>query len=109
VTRRDGTAEKDAVVGKGTGGEGAVWDIAFSPDPGSVSLRRRRREPEGLDPRARVARRRWGSVGAGGRWPGHFFGVGSVAVDSKGHLYTGETYEGKRVQKFVPQGKGGGQ
>ena len=41
------------------------------------------------------------SFGDGGRWPGHFFGVGSVALDSKGNVYTGETFEGKRVQKFV--------
>jgi hypothetical protein len=26
--------------------------------------------------------------------------VHSVATDSKGNLYTAETYEGKRVQKF---------
>ena len=44
------------------------------------------------------------SFGAGGRWPGHFYGVGSIAVDSRGTVYTGETYEGKRVQKFVYKG-----
>ena len=42
-----------------------------------------------------------GSFGDGGRYPGRFYGVGSVAVDSKGNVYTGETYDGKRVQKFV--------
>jgi hypothetical protein len=30
-----------------------------------------------------------------------FYSVGSVAVDSKGNVYTGETLEGKRVQKFI--------
>jgi hypothetical protein len=44
------------------------------------------------------------SFGAGGRWPGHFYGVGSVAVDSAGNIYTGEAYEGKRVQKFSRAG-----
>ena len=44
------------------------------------------------------------SFGGGGRYPGYFFGVGSVAVDSKGNVYTGETYEGKRLQKFVNRG-----
>ena len=44
-----------------------------------------------------------GQVGSGGRWPGHFYAVGSVAVDSRGNLYTGETFEGKRVQKFLPR------
>jgi DNA-binding beta-propeller fold protein YncE len=108
VTRRDGTAEKDAVVGKGTGGEGAVWDLAFSPDPAQRFLY----VADGVNQKVWILDRASltpvGHVGAGGRWPGHFFGVGSVAVDSKGHLFTGETYEGKRVQKFVPQGSGGG-
>jgi hypothetical protein len=27
--------------------------------------------------------------------------VHSIATDSKGNIYTTETYEGKRVQKFV--------
>jgi hypothetical protein len=46
------------------------------------------------------------SFGDGGRQPGQFFGVHSIAVDSKGNIYTTETYEGKRVQKFVFKGVG---
>jgi hypothetical protein len=42
--------------------------------------------------------------GDGGRQPGQFFGVHSIATDSKGNLYTTETYEGKRLQKFVYKG-----
>jgi hypothetical protein len=30
--------------------------------------------------------------------------VHSIATDSKGNLYTTETYEGKRVQKFSYKG-----
>jgi hypothetical protein len=30
--------------------------------------------------------------------------VHSIASDSKGNLYTTETYEGKRVQKFIYRG-----
>ena len=30
----------------------------------------------------------------------------SIAADSKGNLYTTETYEGKRVQRFVNKGIG---
>jgi hypothetical protein len=41
------------------------------------------------------------SFGDGGRQPGQFFAVHSIATDSKGNIYTTETYEGKRVQKFV--------
>jgi hypothetical protein len=35
-----------------------------------------------------------------------FLGVHSIAVDSKGNLYTTETYTGKRLQKFVYKGLG---
>ena len=31
----------------------------------------------------------------------------SIATDAKGNLYTTDTYEGKRVQKFVNMGVGG--
>ncbi|HET7402155.1 MAG TPA: hypothetical protein VFJ62_10250, partial [Usitatibacter sp.] len=46
------------------------------------------------------------SFGDGGRQPGQFFGVHSIATDSKGNVYTTETYEGKRLQKFVYKGMG---
>jgi len=46
------------------------------------------------------------SFGRGGRQPSEFFGVHSIAVDSKGNIYTTETYEGKRVQKFNYKGIG---
>ena len=44
------------------------------------------------------------SFGDGGRQPGQFFAVHSIATDSKGNIYTTETYEGKRLQKFVFKG-----
>src|SRR5712692_2216258 len=46
------------------------------------------------------------SFGDGGRQPGQFYGVHSLASDSKGNIYTTETYEGKRVQKFNYKGIG---
>jgi hypothetical protein len=46
------------------------------------------------------------AFGDGGRQPGQFYGVHSIASDSKGNIYTTETYEGKRVQKFVFKGIG---
>jgi hypothetical protein len=46
------------------------------------------------------------SFGDGGRQPGQFFAVHSIATDSKGNIYTTETYEGKRVQKFAYKGIG---
>ena len=37
-----------------------------------------------------------------------FLGVHSIATDSKGNIYTTETYTGKRLQKFVFKGDGPG-
>src|SRR5258706_31005 len=39
-----------------------------------------------------------------GRQPGQFYGVHSIATDSKGNIYTTETYEGKRLQRFLLKG-----
>jgi hypothetical protein len=44
------------------------------------------------------------AFGDGGRQPGQFYAVHSIAADSKGNLYTTETYEGKRLQRFVNKG-----
>jgi hypothetical protein len=46
------------------------------------------------------------TIGTGGRQPGQFFAVHSVATDSRGNLYTAETSQGKRVQKFTFKGVG---
>jgi hypothetical protein len=101
VFKKDGTFVKEGVISKTTLGNGAVWDIAFSNDPQQQTLF----VADGQDQKVFIVRRDTlevtGSIGDGGRWPGHFFGVGSVALDSKGNVYTGENFEGKRVQKFV--------
>ena len=44
------------------------------------------------------------SFGDGGRQPGQFYAVHSIATDSKGNIYTTETYRGQRVQKFIYKG-----
>ena len=43
-------------------------------------------------------------TGRGGRQAGEFTAVHSLAVDSKGNLYTGEVDQGMRVQKFKKRG-----
>jgi DNA-binding beta-propeller fold protein YncE len=106
VFRKDGTFVKEAVVSNTTKGDGAVWDVAFSPDPQQRFVY----VADGQDQKVFVLRRdtleAMSSFGSGGRYPGQFFGVGSIAVDSNGNLYTGETYEGKRLQRFVFNGTG---
>lgn len=106
VFRSDGTFVTEGFVAKTTLGTGSVWDIALSRDPEQRFLY----VADGQNQKVHILRRDTleavASVGAGGRWPGHFYGVGSIAVDSKGNIYTGENYEGKRVQKFLFEGVG---
>jgi len=42
--------------------------------------------------------------GGGGRQPGQFYAVHSIITDSKGNIFTTETYRGQRVQKFTYKG-----
>jgi len=42
--------------------------------------------------------------GRPGHWPGEFTFLHSLATDSRGNLYVGETINGRRVQKFLPSG-----
>jgi len=106
VFRKDGTFVKEGFVAKATLGEGSVWSLAFSSDPQQRFLY----VADGSNQKVWIVDRQTletvSSVGAGGRGPGQFYGVGSVAVDSTGNLYTGETYEGKRLQKFNFKGMG---
>ena len=44
------------------------------------------------------------NFGTGGHYPGQWYSLHSIAVDSKGNLYTTETYQGRRVQKFTYKG-----
>ena len=86
---------------------GSVWDVAFSRDPAQKYLY----VADGMNEKMLGARPRSRSrlsrrFGDGGRVPGEFYALHSIATDSKGNLYTGETYEGKRVQKFTFKGVG---
>lgn len=106
VFQKNGKFVREAFVSKTTLGDGSVWDIAFSPDPQQRFIY----VADGHDKKVFALRRDTldvvSSFGDGGRLAGQFYGVGSIAVDSKGNVYTGETYEGKRVQKFVYKGMG---
>jgi len=43
-----------------------------------------------------------GSLGSMGENGGQFFGLHMVATDSRGNIYTGEVFNGERVQRFLP-------
>jgi hypothetical protein len=42
------------------------------------------------------------SFGGTGHYAGQLHWIDSIAMDSKGNIYTGEVEDGKRIQKFVP-------
>jgi len=106
VFTREGKFVKEAFFFKKTLGDGAVWDVAFSRDPQQTYLYM----ADGKNERVNILRRDTlellSSFGDGGRQPGQFFAVHSIVTDSKGNIYTTETYEGKRLQKFVFKGVG---
>ena len=106
VFRPDGTFVKEAFFAKNTLGSGSAWDIAFSRDPEQRFIFL----ADGQNNRVRIIVRdtlaEVTAFGDGGRQPGQFYGVHSIATDSKGNIYTTETWEGKRLQKFVYKGIG---
>lgn len=87
-------------------GSGATWDIAFSADEDQTYIY----IADGVNQRIHVGVRETleplYTFGQGGRYSGQFFGAHSIAEDSDGNLYVTETYEGKRIQKFVYMGMG---
>jgi len=100
----EGKFVKEQFYEKNTKNAGSVWDIAFSKDPQQKYIFM----ADGVNEKVKVIDRQTleeiTTFGDGGRQPGQFYGVHSIAIDSKGNLYTTETYEGKRVQRFLNKG-----
>jgi DNA-binding beta-propeller fold protein YncE len=96
----------EARVAPRTLGEGSVWDITFSRDARQQYIY----VADGMNMKIHVLERASlkaiTSFGDGGRQPGEFYAVDGVGTDSHGNLYTAETFEGKRVQKFITRGVG---
>lgn len=113
VFNKAGKFVKEGIVNKATLGAvvagqfgavssfGSAWDVAFSNDAQQRFLF----VANGHDKRIEVLQRdtlaKVGTIGDGGRQPGRFLAVGSIAVDSRGNIFTGEQHHGKRIQKFV--------
>jgi len=104
VFKPDGTFVKEGFFNKETLGSGSAWDVAFSKDPQQRYLYLADGENDKVHVILRDTLELLTSFGEGGRQPGEFYGVHSLATDSKGNLYTTETYRGQRVQKFVYKG-----
>ena len=106
VFQKDGTFVDEVRIAERTLGDGSTWDIAFSRDPGQKYMYLADGKNMKVYVMDRLNLEILTSFGDGGRQPGLFFAVHSIATDSQGNIYTTETYEGKRVQKFVYKGLG---
>ena len=106
VFRKDGSYVTEMRVAPRTLGDGAVWDITFSRDPEQKYIYMADGRNEKIYVIDRKSLQIVTSFGGGGRQPGQFFAVHSIVTDSKGNIYTTETYEGKRLQKFAYKGIG---
>ena len=100
VFETDGTFVKEMFVKPNSLGDGSVWDISFSPDEAQTYIYL----ADGTNRKIFIIERESLEIltnfGDGGRNPGQFFAIHNIATDSKGNIYTTETYEGKRLQKF---------
>jgi len=106
VFRKDGTFVKEAFIDAHTFRSGSVWDLTFSRDPHQTYIYAANGVDEKINILLRSSLDVLTSFGDGGRGPGQFFGVHNLATDSKGNLYTTETYTGARVQRFIYKGEG---
>ena len=106
VFTTEGEFVEEIYLATKTLGSGSVWDIAFSRDDDQTFAY----VADGVNQQVHVLRRKpleyLYSFGSGGRMSGQFFGTHSLEVDSQGNIYTTETFEGKRVQKFRYVGMG---
>ena len=100
VFTKEGKFVKEVRVAPKTLGDGSTWDIAFSKDPQQTYMYL----ADGKNERVYIMNRQsleiLSQFGDGGRQPGQFFAVHSIVTDSRGNIFTTETYEGRRLQKF---------
>jgi DNA-binding beta-propeller fold protein YncE len=100
VFHKDGSFVKEFVLEPATRWVGSVWDIVLSEDAEQKYLF----VTDGTNNEIHIVLRESGeelaSFGHQGRGAGQFHWVHTMAIDSKGNLYTGDVDTGKRVQKF---------
>ena len=106
VFQTDGTYVREGYFAPATLGDGATWDLTFSPDPEQTYFYL----VDGKNSRIRIINRQTmqevSTLGTGGRYPGQFQAIHSIDSDSQGNLYVTETYQGRRLHKFVYMGVG---
>jgi sugar lactone lactonase YvrE len=103
IFEKDGTFVREGFVGKETAGA-STWDIAFSADSDQTYIYNADGGNHLLWTVRHDSLETLGTTGRRGRMAGQFEATHSVAVDSHGNVYVGETLNGRRVQKFTPAG-----
>ena len=102
VTSKQGEFIAEWVIAPGTGIGGATGGIALSPDAAQRLLYVSDLTNNRIWFVNRADGRVLGEMGHMGENGGQFFGLHMIAVDSSGNVYTGEVFQGERVQRFVP-------
>jgi hypothetical protein len=104
VFKVDGTYVKEVYTQRDSRGDGTTWDTAFSRDPQQRFLY----VADGRNQKIRIFDRasmtELTTFGKGGHYPGEWYSLHNVATDSKGNIYTAETYQGRRLQRFLYKG-----
>jgi hypothetical protein len=86
----------------GLGTAGSAWDLRFTNDPEQTYMFEIDGGNEIMHTMERVSGAIVANLGQPGHEPGpQFTFLHSNTVDSKGNVYTGETINGRRVQKFT--------
>ncbi len=102
VTTKEGKFLKEFVLAPSTGLGGSTGGVAFSPDRQQRYLYISDLTNDRLWFLNREDGKLVGDMGSRGENGGQWFGFHMIAVDSRGNIYTGEVYNGERVQRFVP-------
>jgi len=102
VTKKDGTFVKEFILAPTTGDGGSTGGVGFSPDKAQRFLYISDLTNNHIWFLNREDGKVVGQMGSMGENGGQWFGLHMIAVDSKGTIYTGEVFNGERVQRFVP-------
>jgi hypothetical protein len=102
VTTKQGKFVKEFILAPTTGVGGSTGGVMFSPDKQQRLLYISDLTNNHIWFLNREDGKVVGQMGRMGENGGQFFGLHMIAVDSKGTIYTGEVFQGERVQRFVP-------
>jgi hypothetical protein len=104
VFKLDGTYVTEIQIMPESRGDGSTWDVDFSKDPAQKYMYLADGRNQKIHIYDRKSLVELTNFGTGGHYPGQWYSLHSIAVDSHGNIYTTETYQGRRTQKFTYKG-----